>query len=55
LIPRASGPQPDLAEDLLLFGQFVGAWEVDVTNIESSDDGATWTTVQEMYAQRANP
>ena len=24
-------------------------------NIESSDDGATWTTVQEMAAQRAHP
>lgn len=29
---RASGPHPDLAEDLMLFGQFVGAWDVDVTN-----------------------
>ena len=24
---------PDLAEHLMLFGQFVGAWDVDVTNI----------------------
>lgn len=30
---RASGPHPDLAEKLMLFGQFVGAWDVDVTTI----------------------
>ena len=30
---RAYGPHPDLAEHLMLFGQFVGAWDVDVTNI----------------------
>lgn len=30
---RASGPHPDLVKDLMLFGQFVGAWDVDVTNI----------------------
>ncbi len=30
---RASGPHPNLAEHLALFGQFVGAWDVDVTNI----------------------
>jgi hypothetical protein len=29
----ARGPHPDLAEQLMLFGQFVGAWDVDVTNI----------------------
>src|SRR6266849_4177940 len=29
----ANGPHPDQAKDLLLFGQFVGAWDVDVTNI----------------------
>ena len=32
---QASGPHPDLAKDLMLFGQFVGAWDVDVTNIAS--------------------
>ncbi len=29
---RASGPHPALADRLMLFGQFVGAWDVDVTN-----------------------
>jgi len=28
----ANGPHPDLAQQLMLFGQFVGAWDVDVTN-----------------------
>ena len=32
---QAHGPHPDLAEHLMLFGQFVGAWDVDVTNIAS--------------------
>ena len=30
---RARGPHPDHAEELELFGKFVGAWDVDVTNI----------------------
>lgn len=30
---QARGPHPELAEHLMLFGQFVGAWDVDVTNI----------------------
>jgi hypothetical protein len=30
---QARGPHPDLAEHLMLFGQFVGAWDVDVINI----------------------
>ena len=30
---QAHGPHPDLAEHLMLFGQFVGSWDVDVTNI----------------------
>ena len=30
---QASGPHPNLASDLKLFGQFVGSWDVDVTNI----------------------
>ena len=30
---QARSPHPDLAEDLKLFGQFVGSWDVDVTNI----------------------
>jgi hypothetical protein len=27
----AAGPHPELAEKLMLFGQFVGSWDVDVT------------------------
>ena len=30
---QASGPHPEHAKQLMLFGQFVGAWEVDITNI----------------------
>lgn len=30
---QAEGPYPDLAENLMLFGQFVGSWDVAVTNI----------------------
>lgn len=30
---QAPGPHPEFAEDLMLFGQFVGAWDVDVTMI----------------------
>jgi hypothetical protein len=44
----AEGPHPELAEDLMLFGQFVGAWDMTV---EFFDDGGhrvyrepgTWT------------
>src|SRR5437868_12815377 len=36
---RADGPHPDLAEELALFGQFVGAWDVDITNMQP--DGTT--------------
>jgi hypothetical protein len=32
---QARGPHPDEASHLMLFGQFVGAWDVDVTNIAS--------------------
>ena len=35
---QANGPHPDLAEQLMLFGQFVGAWDVDITFI--APDGA---------------
>ena len=42
---QAHGPHPDLAEDLMLFGQFVGAWDVDVTN--SAPDG----TKQELKGE----
>ena len=30
---QASGPHPDLVKELMVFGQFVGAWNVDVTTI----------------------
>lgn len=30
---RADGPHPDAASELMLFGQFVGAWDLRVTNI----------------------
>jgi hypothetical protein len=30
---QAPGSHPDLAEKLMLFGQFVGTWDVDVFNI----------------------
>ena len=30
---RATGPHPDLALHVQLFGQFVGAWDVTITNI----------------------
>ncbi len=36
---RAPGPHPDLADRLMLFGQFVGAWDVDITN--HGPDGTT--------------
>ena len=31
---QATGPHPEYAEELMLFGQFVGAWDIDLTNIE---------------------
>jgi len=31
---HAAGPHPELADRLMLFGQFVGAWDVDVTFIQ---------------------
>jgi len=36
---RASGPRPELARKLALFGQFVGTWDVDVVNM--SPDGTS--------------
>jgi hypothetical protein len=35
---HADGPDPQYAEQLALFGQFVGAWELDVTSY--LDDGS---------------
>ena len=36
---RADGPHPSMKDELMLFGQFVGSWDVDVTNI--LPDGTT--------------
>jgi hypothetical protein len=44
---QASGPHPELTEDLKLFGQFVGAWDVDVTNI--AEDGTKQELKGEWY------
>ncbi len=33
---QATGPDPHLQEHLMLFGQFVGSWDVDITNIASN-------------------
>lgn len=30
----ATGPHPDFAEELMLFGQFVGTWDIEVTWID---------------------
>ena len=30
---RADGPHPELADRLMLFGQFVGAWDLAITNL----------------------
>ena len=35
----ADGPAPDRAGKMALYGQFVGSWELDVT--EFRDDGTT--------------
>jgi hypothetical protein len=35
----ADGPAPELADRLMLFGQFVGAWDLDVVN--HAADGST--------------
>jgi hypothetical protein len=32
---RATGPDPELADRLMLFGQFVGAWDLAVTYVRS--------------------
>ena len=36
---RADGPRPEIADKLMLFGQFVGAWDVAITNMQP--DGTT--------------
>jgi hypothetical protein len=39
---RATGPRPDLADKLQLFGQFVGSWDLDRTSfapVGQTDEG----------------
>ena len=43
----APGPAPGLADRLALFGQFVGAWDLDVTNIDA--DGVATTVPGEWH------
>ncbi|HKR98744.1 MAG TPA: hypothetical protein VJU79_04440, partial [Candidatus Dormibacteraeota bacterium] len=43
----AAGPHPDHIGHLMLFGQFVGAWDLDWTGWES--DGSTRTAVGEWH------
>ena len=43
----AGGPDPDYADKLMLFGQFVGDWEVDFTVYES--DGRKETAKAEWH------
>jgi len=40
----ASGPDPELAEKLSLFGQFVGDWEI--LECRSLEDDGTWSTTR---------
>lgn len=37
----SEGPDPELAGELLLFGQFVGSWDVSVTNYRTDDSAIT--------------
>jgi hypothetical protein len=43
----ASGPHPDLADKLELFGQFVGSWDLDRTSY--APDGTTATVPGEWH------
>jgi len=36
---EADGPAPELREELMLFGQFVGDWEIDAQHLRP--DGST--------------
>lgn len=45
----APGPFSGYAEKAMLYGQFVGSWDVEAT---WHDGGATWELVQEMRARR---
>jgi hypothetical protein len=48
----AAGPGPAAARQLDLFGQFVGAWDLEWRGEESTDGGRTWVLNDEMYATR---
>ena len=43
----ALGPAPDLADELGLFGQFVGSWDLEVTDM--APDGTATTTPGEWH------
>ena len=43
----AAGPAPDRAGKMALYGQFVGSWDLDVT--EYRDDGTTRTRPGEWH------
>lgn len=43
----AAGPDPAVADELRLFGQFVGSWDVDVTN--HRPDGSSETIPAEWH------
>jgi len=43
----APGPAPGLARQLALFGQFVGSWDLEVTDIAT--DGTATTTLGEWH------
>ncbi len=43
----ATGPHPELADKLALFGQFVGAWDMYITNI--GPDGSTAEVAGEWH------
>ena len=43
----ATGPAPGMAERLALFGQFVGSWDLDVTDFD--DDGTETVTPGEWH------
>jgi hypothetical protein len=43
----ATGPEPGMAEELALFGRFVGSWDLDVTDI--AGDGSATTTPGEWH------
>ena len=43
----STGPAPGLADELALFGQFVGSWDLEVTDVAA--DGTETTTAGEWH------